>query len=377
VAKVSVIIPAYNHDKYIAQCLESVLNQTFQDFEIILTDDGSVDQTVAIIESFTDPRLKLYRHPRNQGASLAANHCLQQARGDYIAMLSSDDAWYPEKLSLQVRHLDDHPELGAVFGKVLYVDELDHPLTGRDLPYVDVFDVHNRTRFEWLRYFFERGNCLCHPSSLVRRDCYTEIGLLNPAFAYMPDFDLWIRLCLRYEIAVLDQKLVRFRKFPVESNASGETPQNRRRLRYEFRQALNHYRALTEPAEFKRVFPEASQYGPVTTAALPYLLGRIAIASGWDFKVLWGLDLIYAFLQDPGNARLLEQDYHFTFLDFIALTGDSNAFGNLSHHDLADNIPVSLMLRSVALKAAAQPGLHWLKRFKTLGRKAVIPQQGR
>ena len=366
---VSVVIPAYNHEQYVAECIRSVLNQTFQDFEIIVTDDGSVDRTAAIVESISDPRLKLFRHLQNQGASAAANNCIRHASGRYVAMLSSDDAWYPEKLSLQVKHLEEHPGLGAVFGKVERVDEAGRPLTGRQLPDADVFDVDNQTRFEWLRDFFDKGNCLCHPCSLVRRDCYAEIGLLNPTFAHMPDFDLWVRMCLRYDIAVLDQKLIRFRKLQAESNASGETAQNRRRMRYEFRQTLNHYLTLTEPADFRLVFPEAVQYGAVTAAAVPYLLGRIAIASGWEFKVLWGLDLLYAFLQDQERARFLEQEYGFTFRDFIRLTGDSQVFGNVTGHDIADNLPWQTVMQSIALKATARPGLRWLRRFKGWGRR--------
>jgi glycosyltransferase involved in cell wall biosynthesis len=169
---VSVIIPSYNHEAYIAECINSVLNQTFQDFEIIITDDASTDRTVQVIERFNDPRIKLFKHSINKGASVATNNCIRQSKGKYIAMLSSDDAWYPNKLDIQVKYLDTHPKIGAVFGKADWIDETGAIIKSRHFPYMDVFNVRNRSRFEWLNHFFNKGNCLCHPCSLVRRKCY-------------------------------------------------------------------------------------------------------------------------------------------------------------------------------------------------------------
>ena len=100
---VSVIIPSYNHERFVGACIQSALNQTFQDFEIIITDDGSTDRTVKVIENFKDPRITLFKHIRNQGVCVAANNCINHARGKYIAWLSSDDEWYPEKLGVQVK----------------------------------------------------------------------------------------------------------------------------------------------------------------------------------------------------------------------------------------------------------------------------------
>ena len=150
---VSVIIPSYNHEKYIRQCIQSVLDQTFQDFEIIITDDGSSDRTVEIIETFTDPRIKIYRNYINKGASVATNNCILNSHGKYIAMLSSDDIWFPEKLDIQVNFLEKHQDISVVFSKVEWIDQ-DNKLIRGFLPYKQVFNVSNRTRFEWLRHFF-------------------------------------------------------------------------------------------------------------------------------------------------------------------------------------------------------------------------------
>ena len=103
VPRVSVRIPAYNHGKYILECLQSVLEQTFQDFEIVITDDGSTDDTVEIIRSFSDPRIHLEVFPENRGLTSTVANCCRRAKGEYIANLCSDDAWEKDKLEKQDR----------------------------------------------------------------------------------------------------------------------------------------------------------------------------------------------------------------------------------------------------------------------------------
>lgn len=323
---VSVIIPSYNHERYVRQCIQSVLDQTLQDFEIVITDDGSTDRTVDIIESFTDPRIKLFKHNVNKGASIAANNCILNSHGKYIAMLSSDDIWYPEKLALQVKYLDEHPGVAAVFGRVDWINENGNLIAYKGFPYKSMFEVENRSRHEWLRQFFLYGNCLCHPSSLVRRECYSEVGMFKPAYASLPDLDFWIRICIKYEITILDQKLIQFRKFADENNASGETTETLIRNRLEHRHSLNHYLTINNPDELFLIFPEAIKYGEATPEIIPYFLGRIAIKTDDDYKVLWGLDVICRLIQDDTNAKLLENKCNFTYLDFIKLTGAYDPF---------------------------------------------------
>lgn len=318
---VSVIIPSYNHEQFIEECIQSVLDQTYQDFEIIITDDASSDRTVEIVESFNDPRIKLFKFAENKGASVASNNCISHSKGKYVAMLSSDDAWHPEKLEVQVKYLEQHPEIGAVFGKVEWVDETGRAIKYKDFPYMNVFDVKNRNRFKWLRHFFYKGNCLCHPCSLVRRECYQEIGMLNPALANLPDFDLWVRLCLRYEITILNRRLIRFRRMTNETNASGDTQSGRIRNRFEYRHVLDHYLKIKNPEEFLLVFPQAAKYGKVTPETIPYILGRLAIESEMDYATLWGLDLIYNLLQKKKSAQLLQELFNFTYRDFIQFSG--------------------------------------------------------
>lgn len=323
---VSVIIPSYNHEKFVGECIQSVLNQTFQDFEIIITDDASTDRTVEIIEQFDDPRIKLFKHSTNQGVSIAANNCILHTSGKYIAWLSTDDAWYPEKLEVQVQYLDEHPEIGVVFGRVDWIDKTGDLIAEDGFPYFNIFNVPNRNRLEWLKHFFLTGNCLSLPSSLIRRECFSEVGLFNPAYAKLLDLDLWIRICFKYDIKILDQKLIRNRWISDESNASGNTIKNRIQWQFEHKHSLDHYLKIVNPNELLLIFPEAVKYGEVTTHIIPYFLGRVAIDNGWNYKTLWGLDAISAVFKNENTAKTLENKCNFTYLDFIKLSTECDVF---------------------------------------------------
>ena len=107
--RVSVIMASYNHEQFVGRAIQSVLDQTFQDFEIIVTDDASPDGTADVIRSFQDPRISVEQFERNRQDS-ARNRCLARATGDYISILNSDDEFHPRKLEEQVAWLDAHPE---------------------------------------------------------------------------------------------------------------------------------------------------------------------------------------------------------------------------------------------------------------------------
>lgn len=114
--KVSIIMPAYNTEKYIGEAIESILNQTFQDFEFIILNDGSTDKTPEIIEAYAkkDKRIKFINNKKNQGFIASLNECLDVAKGEYIAKMDSDDISLPERIKKQVEYLDAHPEAGMV-----------------------------------------------------------------------------------------------------------------------------------------------------------------------------------------------------------------------------------------------------------------------
>jgi glycosyltransferase involved in cell wall biosynthesis len=334
---VSIVIPSYNHEKYVSETIESILNQTFQDFEIIITDDGSSDKTVEKIKQFSDPRINLYIFKENEGACKALNNSINNSNGKYIAYVSSDDVWEPDKLEKQVKFLDKNPRIAAVFTKVKVIDEESNDFTNEKHTYYSVFDQKNRSNAEWLRYFFLNGNCLCHPSVLLRRSVYNDVGLYNENMANIPDFEMWIRICLKQNIHILDEKLIKFRVRDKEANASSGRPENRIRTRFEYKILMDHYLKIDDIEFFLKIFPDAQKYGVPKNEMIPYFLGRIAYDTNVDFKQLWGLEIIYNVMQSSKIVDKLKKDYNFKYSDFLIMSSKADVF-RIHKHPQKDSI---------------------------------------
>lgn len=318
IPRVSVRIPSYNHEKYVAECLQSVLNQTFQDFEIIITDDGSTDRTVEIIHSFNDPRIKLDVFPENRGCAVAVANCCRMARGAYIANLCSDDVWEKNKLEKQVNYLDTHPEIAAVFTRVTIID--DDSQVDLNTNYNTLFEVENRSKEQWLRRFLLKGNCLCIPSVMIRRNVYESLNYQDQRMASLPDFDLWVRFSLQYQLHILDEHLTRFRLRANNANAGAQRMGNTIRGYFEYKQILDNYRQITQVDQLIAIFPECAKYGKPTEETIPYFLARIAMDCQEEFKQLWGLETLYSFMELPAHVNKLKESFDFTYKDFHHFT---------------------------------------------------------
>lgn len=226
VPTVSVVMATYNHADFVVQAIESVLGQRGVALEFLIADDGSVDATRDVVAAVSDRRIRFFPHERNRGACTVTNELVSRARGEFIALINSDDRWCADdKLACQLAILRDDPVLAATFGRARFIDRYGAAIEKAALPFGSVFDQENRSPGHWLRRFFELGNCLCHPTMLIRRACYDEIGLYNNRLRQLPDFDQWIRLVKRHPIHVSERELVDFRILPGE-NASGQTSTN-------------------------------------------------------------------------------------------------------------------------------------------------------
>ncbi|MBD1919981.1 glycosyltransferase family 2 protein [Microcoleus sp. FACHB-831] len=124
---ISAIIPVYKVEKYIAATVQSVLAQTYKNFELLIIDDGSPDRSIEICQQFTDPRIKII-HQENRGVSEARNMGIRNARGEFLAFLDADDIWVPEKLEKHIAHLESNPRLGVSFSRCAFIDEEGNPL---------------------------------------------------------------------------------------------------------------------------------------------------------------------------------------------------------------------------------------------------------
>ncbi len=316
--KVSVILSSYNHASYIVAAIESVLNQTFTDFELLIYDDGSTDNSREIIKSFEDPRIKTFLYEENRGSRIAAQECFAAAKGTYIAIHHSDDIWATDKLAKQVEFLDAHEEYAACFTWVEFIDENSqhYELSERDI-YYKVFDQKNRSREQWLHDLFFYGNCFCHPSVLIRntkivQEIYNVNGLWQ-----LTDYSSWIRLLLRADIYVIEERLTQFRlRRNKQENTSAERPDTAFRSELELYHVLQEYRNITDHKKFLKIFPEAQAYVVNGNILLPYALAKILQLSNGAARKLLALDILFDLINDKSLSKKLAQWYNYGEKDF-------------------------------------------------------------
>lgn len=201
--KVSVIIPTYNAVDYLSETVDSVLQQTFTDWELIIVDDGSSDQTVSWIAELVDPRIRLICQ-ENQGVTVARNTGITKSCGEYIAFLDHDDLWHPTKLEKQVRCLDKNPTVGLVHTWMVSVDAQGMS-TGRIMASDAEGDV-------WAKLL--EKNTVASSSVMLRRTCLSTAGVFSTEreLYTVEDWEFWIRIAAHYPFGVIKEPLLSWRQ---------------------------------------------------------------------------------------------------------------------------------------------------------------------
>ena len=201
---VSVIIPVYNGEKYLRFAIDSVLSQTFQDFELIVVDDGSTDSTPNIAQSY-GTRIKYVRQD-NRGAAAAFNHGLRLVQSEYIAWLSHDDVYLPQKLERQVGLLETQPQIGACFTYYYQINAAGEII--REMR--SAWYPRDQMLRELMRHIF-----LNFGTVMFRRRCIEEVGYLDERMGYAQDAQMLIRLQRRFELALIPEFLLKSRVHPA------------------------------------------------------------------------------------------------------------------------------------------------------------------
>lgn len=315
--KVSVWLTSYNHEKFIAESIESILQQSYVDFELFIIDDCSTDRSWEIITKYSnmDQRIKAFRHQSNWGYS-GLKSMLGELKGKYVAIAHCDDRWEKDKLKKQVELLDTCLDIEACFTLVNIIDDSGHELKNQHHPYYQVFNQPNRTRYEWLNYFFYNGNCLCHPSILIRKEAYEKCNLFTTGLQGYPDFCKWIRLCKHAGIFILQEKLTDFRVHDDESNTSGENPNSIRRLAVEEYFILDEFVDLICTNQLLKVFPELKKYEVSGEIEEYYALAKLMMSIPRYTYYLKGLQILYELFKDEDTVDKLKRLYGYTKRDY-------------------------------------------------------------
>jgi cellulose synthase/poly-beta-1,6-N-acetylglucosamine synthase-like glycosyltransferase len=202
---VSVLMPVYNASRYVTEAIDSILAQTFTDFEFLIINDGSTDESLALLQEFAQRDERIHLHSRaNTGYLVALNEMLERARGGFIARMDADDVAMPSRLEQQVRHLNEHAECGVVGSRVLLIDTDGDPICTWN-------DETTHTEIDAIHMNGRSGSAICHPSAMMRRDIVMKVGCYREAFYFAEDLDLFLRIAEHVRIANLPDTLLKYR----------------------------------------------------------------------------------------------------------------------------------------------------------------------
>lgn len=326
--KVTIHLTSYNHEPYLKAAIDSVLAQTFTDYELVITDDCSTDNSRDIIRSYDDPRI-IKEFPDVRYMRKHGERVIKNARGKYVAVHHSDDVWLPDKLEKQVAFLDSHTEVGAVFSHARTIGPdgsfIKHPVEA-------IFRQPNRSRHQWLRFFFCHGNALCHPSVLMRKGLaikhFPSYGLTG-----IPDLYKWISLCLENEIHILQEPLVYFRVHPGADSEGGNSARNIVRFAVEIGWIIRLFKRLKTLEDWLAVFPEAQGYVVNGTFDPDFVLAQMCLNTTNcqpEAIRLFGIHLLLDIMDNQEKREQIEKLYGFTTPRMGELSTSADLFNLLS-----------------------------------------------
>ena len=296
---VSVCIPSYNHARFLPAALDAIMGQTFRDFELIVVDDGSTDNSLEILQSYARKYpeiMRVFTHPgrRNLGASATDNVAIKEARGVYWCPEESDDLSYPDRLERQVAFLESHPDIGWIYGVADFIDKDGTPL---DKQYgYDLSACPDLAEELILTANIAPG--------MIRMKCLTEIGPFEPGLVY-GDWEYWIRLAARFPAAFLPGAMGAFRCHDYNTSITLPQHETPERVLQAWRHSLEVFTCLRRKADAAE-----GQLGRPRTKAL-FDLKRAAMLLLLKDKESASLAAAAVFRSDPSFGDDLKRLAHY------------------------------------------------------------------
>jgi|SRR5579859_2638403 len=248
--KVSVVMAVYNGERYLAAAVESILRQSFSDFEFVIVDDGSTDGTPAMLNAWAaqDSRVVLVHNETNRGMAASLNRGLAAARGAYVARQDADDLSEPTRLAEQVPVLDARPEVGLVSCWVNLIDGAGQPLAYHPFP-----DLAGNTQ---IQAALLAADCLCHGSVMFRRKLVEQLGSYDEQLEGTEDYDLWLRFAEVTQFEEVPQYLYRYRSHPSAFSEARRAYQAWQQARTVEKMAARRFGPPPQPAIYRSVARE-------------------------------------------------------------------------------------------------------------------------
>lgn len=294
--KVSVVMGAYNAEKFLKEAIDSILNQTFEDFEFIIVNDGSTDGTQAILDSYHDSRMIIIINEENLGRSGARNKAINISKGEYIAIMDADDISLPKRLEREVNFLDSHNDIAAVGSYFFDINE-----KGRIAGIVKFL-----TESDDIKEMLPRGNIIENSTAMLRKSCLEIVGGYREEFKGAEDYDLFLRLSEYFKLANLKEPLFKRRinlasfsvAYKSELDLLTKLAQELAKERREFgKDRLQIFKEEGNEEGLKKLLPKPQPQSRKEIAHGYFHWGRVLLR-GKDYR--GALDLLSkAFIRDP------------------------------------------------------------------------------
>jgi glycosyltransferase involved in cell wall biosynthesis len=270
----SVLMPVFNSSKYVAQAVDSILNQSFRDFEFVIVDDGSSDGSPQILDHYAslDQRVRIVHQP-NSGITVALTNGFEESRGEFLARMDSDDVAEPTRLEKQLTFIKSNPELVLVGTSSIYIDP-----SGREVDRPNVPSDHNQMD-SW--HASGMGTALGHPTAMIRRTAFVTVGGYRQEFEPAEDLDLWLRLAEVGQIANVPEALVRYRIHPESVSQQRRKAQSQAVWRAVRSAAIRRSTIISD-----KQFTELGEDGQTSWISLALDLGYSRTAFRWAIRRL-------------------------------------------------------------------------------------------
>lgn len=303
--KVSIACRCYNAEKTIAEAVDSVLTQTYKNWELIICDDNSTDSTQEIIKNYNDPRIKYYRNTKNIGVIGNLNKVISLCTGQYVSILDGDDYYFPNKLEVQVEYLNKNPDCGAVFSYMYSKNKEMEKVLDK------LINNPSGTREEMLRKIFLSENFLAFPTEMFRRE---HIMNFPESIIATGDCNFHINILFNSKIKVLEIPLVEY-QFDGKNNVS--TWVTDELINAENIYMLRHFSQMPNLDLFKETFGGMyEKYGmPTEIKDIPYFIARMAMEV--PHRSFSGLYLLNCLFEDNDYFRYIMDKFDISYKDYM------------------------------------------------------------
>jgi len=313
---VSICCPCYNSEKFIKKTVESFVNQSAMNIEIIISDDCSDDNTYNIIKSeFNDNRIKLFKQSKNLGPSLNSQFVADKSNSNYLCMCAGDDLMHPERVKKCYEFMEKNPDCTMVYTFVQTISDNDQSYYD---PMMAIFNQDKSSR-DMLKYFFYEGNFICATSIMIRKKCLDNLSW-NPCLLQLQDFDMWIKMLLNgFKIICLPEKLTYYRIH--NNNLSGivkSSSQVINRVNYEHEKILYSFLdKITTKEQVKEIF----NIEVPCIDLIPFLIAQEALKVKKESHYNFAINVIYHEMLNEEKRKLIYQYYNFVMKDFYNMIG--------------------------------------------------------